>query len=431
MSIAATGGLPQRTRWGIIALLMGFPLLGHFNRLAISVVGSERLIRSEGLSEEQMGLVYTTFLLVYTLSMLPGGWFIDRVGAASALRWMGVGFGLCAMLTGVLGWAGLSLTALWAGLLVIRAIAGISSAPLHPGAARGVALWAAPQSRATANGLVTSAALVGVSITYPGFGWLMDSFDWPAALVISGAALFGYGLLWQTLAPSESHAVTRREQYSATTSGAEVAAHDARGSQMRHLLGNRSLLLLTASYTALGYLQYVFFYWVSYYFESVLKRSTVDSRWASFVITMAMAVGMALGGRFSDAVCLQCGARWGRRFVAFVGMGLCALFAWLGVRTSDPTEVTVFFSLSLASLGMCEGIFWTTATDIGGRRGGMTAAILNTGGNAMGAFAPTITPWLAKQFGWETAIGVACAICALGGALWLGIAPATSVAKAE
>jgi MFS family permease len=249
-------------------------------------------------------------------------------------------------------------------------------------------------------------------------------------LVISGAALAGYGLLWQGLAPRASHSRTAERGTVTSLDFADVA-DEVRGQPMRHLLGNRSLLLLTASYTALGYLQYVFFYWVSYYFESVLQRSTDDSRWASFVITMSMAVGMAAGGRISDNVCLHCGNRWGRRFVAFTGMGMCALFAWLGVRSTDPTQVTVLFSLSLAALGMCEGIFWTTATEIGGQQGGLTAAFLNTGGNAMGAFAPTITPWLAKQFGWEAAIGVACAICALGGVLWLGIAPTTSVGTAE
>lgn len=421
MSSPASGRSPQRTRWGVIALLMGFPLLGHFNRLAISVVGSERLIGPDGLSEERMGVVYTTFLLVYTLSMVPGGWFIDRVGPASALRWMGVGFGLCAIATGALGWLGLPLTTLWGGLIVVRAIAGVSSAPLHPGAARGVAVWAAPESRATANGLVTAAALIGVSITYPGFGWLMDRFDWPVALVIGGAALTGYALVWQSLAPQDP------VQIQSLAAGAVPVASTSSPLRetVRQLLGNRSLLLLTGSYTALGYLQYVFFYWVSYYFETVLKRSSEESRWASFIITMSMAVGMAIGGRFSDAVCLQCGDRWGRRIVAFAGMGSCAFFAYWGVRSPDPTNVTVLFSLSLAALGMCEGIFWTTATEIGGRQGGLTAAVLNTGGNAMGAFAPTITPWLAKQFGWEAAIGVACAICALGGGLWLGITPAS------
>lgn len=252
----------------------------------------------------------------------------------------------------------------------------------------------------------------------------MDVFDWPAALVVSGAALFAYGLLWHAAAPRGTPLAFDADLTAVTMPGASVNEADGRRAGIRQLLGNRSLVFLTASYTALGYLQYVFFYWVSYYFENVLNRSTAESRWASFIITMSMAVGMALGGRFSDAVCLRCGNRWGRRFVAFAGMGLCALFAWVGVRSPDPVSVTVLFSLSLAALGMCEGIFWTTATEIGGQRGGLSASILNTGGNAVGAFAPMITPWLAKQWGWEAAIGVACGICAVGGSLWLGIEPA-------
>jgi len=426
MSIAPSRAVPQRTRWGVVALLMGFPLLGHFNRLAISVVGSERLIGSHGLSEERMGLVYTTFLLVYTLSMLPGGWFIDRVGPAAALLWMGLAFGTCAMLTGALGWLDLPLSGLFLGLIAIRAIAGVSSAPLHPGAARGVAVWVAPDARATANGLVTSAALIGVSITYPGFGWLMDQFGWPAALVIGGALLFAYGLLWHALAPREPQPVPLRPSHSPNPSPVPDQSPRPPATVLQ-LLGNRSLLFLTASYTALGYLQYVFFYWVSYYFETVLKRPTDQARWASFIITMSMAVGMALGGRLSDAVCVRCGHLWGRRLVAFVGMGVCALFAYVGVLSPDPTRVTVCFSISLAALGMCEGIFWTTATEIGEESGGVAASILNTGGNAVGAFAPTITPWLATRFGWEAAIGVACVICALGGSLWLGIEPGGSI----
>lgn len=155
--------------------------------------------------------------------------------------------------------------------------------------------------------------------------------------------------------------------------------------------------------------------------KSELKGSDSESRWATFTILISMAVGMALGGRLSDAVCLSLGNNWGRRLVALTGMGLCALFAWLEVHSTDLSEVTALFSLSLAALGLCEGIFWTTATESGAQSGGIAASILNTGGNAVGAFAPTITPLLADRYGWEAAIGVACGICAIGGALWLGV----------
>src|SRR5947207_15210964 len=95
-------------RWLIVALLVGFTFLGHFNRVSISVAANAHFIGPGKLSEEQMGLVYSAFLLVYTLGMLPGGWLIDRIGPRWALAGMGIGLGFCAALTGMLGWLGLA-----------------------------------------------------------------------------------------------------------------------------------------------------------------------------------------------------------------------------------------------------------------------------------------------------------------------------------
>ena len=71
-------------------------------------------------------------------------------------------------------------------LIAIRGLAGATSVPLHPGAARSVSLWIPLTSRATANGLVTAGALIGIAASYPGFGWLMDRLDWPLAFVVAG-----------------------------------------------------------------------------------------------------------------------------------------------------------------------------------------------------------------------------------------------------
>src|SRR5688500_11520280 len=68
--------LPASLRWRIVLLLTGYAALGHFNRIGISVAGSEIFIKQLGVSETEMGWVYTTFLIVYTLCMMPGGWLI-------------------------------------------------------------------------------------------------------------------------------------------------------------------------------------------------------------------------------------------------------------------------------------------------------------------------------------------------------------------
>ena len=400
-------------------MLAGFAFLGHFNRVGISVVGKQ-LIAGGTFSEVEMGTIYSAFLLVYTICMLPGGWWIDRVGPAAALRWMGIGFGIGGILTGLLGWIGLAPAALWWGLFVVRSAAGAMSTPLHPGAARGVSLWSSFGTRSTANGLVTAGALVGIALTFPGFGGLINAFGWPGACIAGGGMLCGFTILWSFVAPP------RHESPAETNAGEPGTQRVGLGS----LLKNRSLLLLTASYATVGYFQYLFFYWMEFYFGETLKLPESESRNASFTVTMAMAAGMAVGGRCSDELCVRFGVRWGRRMTALVGMGLSALFAVFGVAVSDPKLVVLLFSLALGSLGLCEGLFWTASTELGGRIGGTASAVLNTGGNLGGVIAPVLTPWLAESYGWTTAIGVACAICAIGGGLWMGIAPAASAEAA-
>src|SRR5262245_56504969 len=94
--------------------------LAHFNRYCISVAGTEQIVRADFIGETEMGLVYSAYLLPYTLFMIPGGWFTDRWGSHRA--WMVLGFGsvLFVTLTGVAGLLFTGATALWCSLLVVR-----------------------------------------------------------------------------------------------------------------------------------------------------------------------------------------------------------------------------------------------------------------------------------------------------------------------
>ncbi len=65
--------------------------------------------------------------------------------------------------------------------------------------------------------------------------------------------------------------------------------------------------------------------------------------------------------------------------------------------------------------------FWSTAVELGGRRGGASGAIFNTGGNAGGILAPILTPRVGERFGWPYAVALGSLACVLGLVLWLGI----------
>src|SRR5205823_14424649 len=123
-----------------------------------------------------------------------------------------------------------------------------------------VSLWLPLAERSTANGLVTAGALVGIALTYPGFGWLMDRVGWPAAFVICGAALMLFALAWSALAADDpaGHPWANPAERRLVAGGgpAPPRARTAPRDLLR-LLRNRGLVLLTLSYGAVGYVQYI------------------------------------------------------------------------------------------------------------------------------------------------------------------------------
>lgn len=314
-------------RWRIIVLLMGYAAIGHFNRVGISVAGDEMFIPRLGIPETRMGWVYTAFLIVYTIGMLPAGWLIDRIGAARALTLFGLTMGVFVVMTGALGWVTDTPESLWIGLLVIRGLAGVCNAPLHPAAAHAVSDVMPAHRRATANGMITAGALIGIACCYPAFGWLMDRLTWQWAFVVSGSMLIAYSLLWKLLAssslphphpksvPDTATASGEPSETEATPTGNATSTGDTTSASASpwSMLGQRNLWLLTLSYAAYGYFQYLFFYWMGYYFKEVLDVPDVEARWAQFWIMLAMGAGMA---QSAVGVPMQCVDRWAPRAAA-------------------------------------------------------------------------------------------------------------------
>ncbi len=405
LSIARTS-----SGWRLVPLLLVMVGTAHFNRISISVAGTEVIIPNEGISEKQMGWVYTAFLVVYTLGMSPGGWFIDRFGPRLALFVVAAGTAVFMTLTGVaaLLWTG---PILLIALLVIRAAMGSISVPIHPGAARFVGNWIAPGQRNFVNGLVNFTALVGIALTYYVFGKLIDHFKWAGACFVAAAFTAVLAICWAIFARN-GPSVPR-------TGGAEMPSILRAGALWR----NRSLVMLALSYGALGYFQYLFFYWVEFYFKNIRNVGKDDSRIYMTILTLAMGLGMLAGGWGSDWTRRRFAHRRSVALVPVLGLTIAALALLPGLFNDEPMITLLFFGVAMAAAGTSEGAFWTLAVEIGGTRGGLAAAILNTGGNAGGLIAPLLTPYLSEWFGWHAALGAASACCLFAAGCWIWIDP--------
>jgi MFS family permease len=177
------------------------------------------------------------------------------------------------------------------GLLIVRSLMGIVNAPLHPAAARMVYAQVPPRAKSFANGLVTFSACLGISATYYGFGLLAGRFGWPTAFLMTGWFTLLVGVVWVWGTRS-------------THNGSKLAsaAHTRADHDIWQVLRDPGVICLTLSYAALGYFQYLFFYWIQYYIGTVEQLGAETARLYSTGITLTMGFGMVFGGWLADRI---------------------------------------------------------------------------------------------------------------------------------
>jgi len=393
-----------------VGLLCATATAAYLCRVNVSVAGA-LLMDELHLDQAQMGRVFSAFLLGYALFMAPGGALADRWGTRRVLElasWWWVGATALQTLVGRGPLSG-SIGATLASLLVLRFVLGIGQAPTFPAAARGVARWVAPGSRARANGFVIAAIGLGSAIAPPLVTAVMVRWGWRAALGVSTLPALATALVWRIVGePAATDASP-----SPAPADAASAAH----------LRSRSFVLLTLSYSLQGYVGYIFVFWFYLYLVQVRHFDLLKGAFLSSLPWLLSIVSIPLGGWLSDRIAGRWGLVVGRRAVPLVALALAGVFLSIGARTTSGYAAAVALALSTALVLCVEGPFWATATEIAGGRSGLAGGIMNTGCNVGGLVSPALTPVLAAAIGWENALHVAAALAVVAAALWLGIDP--------
>lgn len=402
------------SRWIILAFLMAICFVSHFNRASITSAGDERIMAQYHISPPTMGAIYSSFLIVYTLFMIPGGLFLDRKGPRIALALMGLGSAVFCGFTGLLGLGFLSFVPIVAALFLVRSTMGLISAPLHPGAARAIGNWFPPTQAPLANGLVTGASILAYALVHPIFGALIDRIDWAYSFLLTGGITFALALAWSVIGRDRPPAPAPGDRTYRDTDAPTPAAESTAS------LASRSLVLLTLSYAAVGYFQYLFFYWLHFYFDQILHLEKDQSRLYASLPNLAMAMCMPLGG-WVLGWWERTRGEGHRHWLPAAGMALSASCLLLGIASTQIGWVVALLTMALGFLGLTESAFWTTAVRLGGHRGGTTAAIMNTGGNGIGLLAPMLTPLIGEHLGWSWGLGLGAVVGFAGAACWFGI----------
>jgi ACS family glucarate transporter-like MFS transporter len=68
---------PSRIRWLILALLFLISVVTYIDRVNISVT-ARQMMPTYGTTDQQMGWVFSAFVVGYVLFQIPGGWRRNR-----------------------------------------------------------------------------------------------------------------------------------------------------------------------------------------------------------------------------------------------------------------------------------------------------------------------------------------------------------------
>ena len=406
----------------ILGLLFAISVVTYIDRVNISVT-ARQMMPALGLTDQQMGFIFSAFVIGYALFQVPGGWLADRWGIRMvltvALLWWSCFTALTAMaaasdLAGLLGIVGV--------LALTRFLLGVGEATALPAFNRAVTDWLPAHERGLGIGIAIGGIGIGSAMTPPVTAWIMVNYGWQTAFFVSAALGMGLAAIWWLLArdrPSDHPWVAKH----GTIATASHLSHKPPSIPWAALRRTPTVWWLVLSYSCLGYVAYVYMSWFYLYLVNVRGFDVLRGGYFASAPFLAMLVSCPLGGWVTDRLALRRGITQGRKLVGATGMTLAAATIGLGALMESPYLAIASLSLGAGWLYFTIGAYWSSTSDLSKDHAGSLSGLMNMGANIGGAISPTLTPWIAQHWGWPVSLGVAALIALIGGILWLNIDP--------
>ncbi|MEZ4587734.1 MAG: MFS transporter [Gemmatimonadales bacterium] len=394
----------------LVGLLSLVSFLGYPLRTNITVA-AKTMMPDLGLSQVQMGNVFSSFQLFYALFQIPAGLLGDRYGARRILTLALVIWAVSSIATGLVP-AGATIGVTIGTLYAARALLGIGEAATYPVGGLVIQQHVPFGYRGRATGIFISAAAAGSALTPPVIAWGMTAHGWRSTFVVAGVLALLVAALWYRAAPPPPRGTTTAEAPSAVFRRSLA------------LLRDRHLLLLSVSYLLNGAVWFLFVYWFYLYLTDVRGFTVLAGGVFGALPFVAAALIGPTGGVLVDALAPRRGVARARRTAAVFGLLGSATCVVIGVQLANPFLGIAALSLSSALVNFVESPFWTAAAELGGEQAGLACGVLNTFGNLGGVFSTFAVPRMVEAWGWTATIATFAGIAVVAASLWFAIHPA-------
>ena len=409
-------------RFFLVFWLFVLSTIAFLDRTNLSVAGVG-LTREFGLSNVQLGWIFSAFLIGYAGFQIPGGWLAVRLGPRRVLTLGVLWWGVFTALTAVVSPAASNPLLL---LFLVRLLLGVGESVVYPAANQFVARWVPVQERGKANGWIFAGVGAGAGLSPPLLTAIIESYGWRAAFWFCAVLGCVAGLVWYVAARDrpEDHPRVASDELAYIQSSIVSAAPTSRPAiPWRRIFTNRDVWALTISYFTFGYVVWIFFSWFFIYLAEVRGLNLKTSALYSMLPFIAMTVCCLLGGIANDAIVKRYGLRMGRCGLPVVALLATAVFLVFGSMAESAGAATVILAGGAGAIYLAQSAYWSVTADFAAPHSGVVSGVMNMGCQVGGAITASLTPWIAAEFGWTSAFFVAAALAVIGALAWLMVDP--------
>ncbi|MDE2364152.1 MAG: MFS transporter [Hyphomicrobiales bacterium] len=356
----------------LIALLGVGMFVNALDRGALGVAAPQ-MLKELKMEPGVMGLALSAFYFTYIVFMTPLGRLADRYGAKTTLGWAAAFWSLASAATGLI--QGFS------GLIAVRLGVGAGESAANPLSAKVVNENFDSDERARAMTWTLSGTKLGLAAVPPLMVFLITTWNWRVAFLITGLGSLLWCLAWYVLYREGAQA----------PEGAKARA-GAAPVPWRKLLANRTTLGLMITKFFLDYLWVVFISWLPTYLVAERGFSLLKAGLYASIPWIVGFVAQPAMGHFSDWLIKRGFSVTQSRKYCLVGSQIVAATIIAVGFVDDPMIAVMLLTLNVAGESASAGIMWTILSEVAPKgMGGTVSSAINTVSSIAGVFAPTVT----------------------------------------
>ncbi|CAG5016607.1 Hexuronate transporter [Dyadobacter sp. CECT 9275] len=369
-------------RWVICALLFFATTINYIDRQILGLLKPTLEVEFHWTETDYANIVMV-FAGCYALGYIVFGNIIDKIGSKlgysiSIIIWS-IAAVLHAFVKGTMGFG------------AVRALLGLGEAGNFPAAVKATAEWFPKRERALATGIFNSGTSIGAVVAPIMVPWLLGSYGWQEAFLITGALGFIWLIFWWLFyeVPSRHKKISQEEFTYIHSDNESAGQENAKPIKWTVLLGLKQTWVFIIGKLLTDPIWWFFLFWLPSYFATTFSLDLKKPSLQLAIVYTATTFGSIGGGYLSSLLIKKGWAPLKARKTTLLIVAFAVLPIILAKFATDVWVAVGIISIATAAHQAWSANIFTIVSDIFPKRA--VSSVVGIGGMA-GSIGSTLFP---------------------------------------